>query len=520
MHRQKKIVVGSLDRFSVSFGFLPDPDEGRCTTVDQALSWGCLEIWVNGRNLCQHLELGEPISAVHWYLLPLLEWFASNWDFLFHEERLPARNAAGNAWTSLARTVDPPATCSEAETEAWEEQWHRWWLRHCLLACREGGLFPNVVLRRWQDLIEISWGEDGLAGRPAHFQFGLEPGYARLQPDEVAGTLYEALRDASQYLLTQKPDSPRFEQLNQDLKRIENSTHPRRLELLTGIRTDNGEPDARLVNLESRLPSGLSQEISNAVLGAEENQLIVRGSSQAALMFGSVSPTVQEEDIRLLTAKLVGLFDPSGDSVQLKRACRNEPLPGSEEIAWRQGYDLADAFLEALSTPTTGDEWIDVEAIYHKLNVKIEEIELQDTSIRAVAIAGPKHQPAVLINRKHDFPDPVRRRFTLAHELCHILHDRSYGAQLAMASGPWAPLDIERRANAFAAMLLMPESLVAAVAKALDEPISTERSIWAVANSLRTSFTSTLDHLCNLGYLDSETRQSIRVRVDAKSESA
>ena len=175
MHRPKEIVVGSRSRFAVRFGFLPDPDEGRCATMDQALSWGCLEIWVNGHNLCQHLELGEPISAVHWYLLPLLEWFASNWDFLFHEERLPARNASGNAWASLAKTVEPPAARSEAETENWEKQWQRWWLRHCLLACREGGLFPNVVVRRWQDLVEISWGEDRLAGCPAHFQFGLEP---------------------------------------------------------------------------------------------------------------------------------------------------------------------------------------------------------------------------------------------------------------------------------------------------------------------------------------------------------
>ena len=517
MHRPKEIVVGSRGRFAVRFGFLPDPDDGRRATVEHELSWGCLEVWVNGRNLCEHLELGEPISAVHWYLLPLLEWFASNWDFLFHEERLPARNAAGNAWASLVKTVEPPAAYSEAEAERWEEQWQRWWLRHCLLACREGGLFPNVIVRRWQDLVEISWGEDRLAGCPAHFQFGLEPGYARLEPDEVARTLHEALSDASRHLISQKPDSPRFQRLAQDIENLANSSHRRRLELLAGVRADDGEPDARGVTLESRFPSDLSREISNAILGAEKSQLVIHGSSQAALMFGSVSPTIQEEDTRLLAAKLVDLFSPSGDSVRLKQMCRNEPLPGSDENAWRQGYDLADSILEALSMPTAADEWIDVEAIYDKLDIKIEEIELQDASIRAVAIAGPKHQPAVLINRKHTFPEPVRRRFTLAHELCHILHDRSYGAQLAMASGPWAPMDIEQRANAFAAMLLMPESLVAVVVKALDEPISTERSIWAVANSLRTSFTSTLDHLCNLGYLDNETRQCVRERVDANS---
>ena len=46
---------------------------------------------------------------------------------------------------------------------------------------------------------------------------------------------------------------------------------------------------------------------------------------------------------------------------------------------------------------------------------------------------------------------PRAQRFTLAHELCHMLHDRSYGARLAIASGPWAPWGIEKRANALLA---------------------------------------------------------------------
>jgi len=44
---------------------------------------------------------------------------------------------------------------------------------------------------------------------------------------------------------------------------------------------------------------------------------------------------------------------------------------------------------------------------------------------------------------------------------CHILFDREYGTKWALASGPWAPRDLERRANAFAAMLLMPPGLLA-----------------------------------------------------------
>lgn len=49
-------------------------------------------------------------------------------------------------------------------------------------------------------------------------------------------------------------------------------------------------------------------------------------------------------------------------------------------------------------------------------------------------------------------------RFTLAHELAHLVYDRLAGTWLAQASGPWTPPGRESRANAVAAALLMPEN--------------------------------------------------------------
>ena len=89
MARQREIMVGSRDRFAVKIAFLTDPDQGRAATREHSISWGAIEVWANGHNLCRHVELGESIDAVHWYLLPILQWLASNWDFLLHEERLP-----------------------------------------------------------------------------------------------------------------------------------------------------------------------------------------------------------------------------------------------------------------------------------------------------------------------------------------------------------------------------------------------------------------------------------------------
>jgi Zn-dependent peptidase ImmA (M78 family) len=102
----------------------------------------------------------------------------------------------------------------------------------------------------------------------------------------------------------------------------------------------------------------------------------------------------------------------------------------------------------------------------------------------------------------------------LAHELCHILYDRAYGLQLAVASGPWAPVEVERRANAFAAMFLMPHQVLQRAIAHLDQPLGSPDGVARIAEMTQTSFTSTLEHLCNLDYLDHDTRDYIRYEAD------
>ena len=79
---------GSTDLFAVRLSFMPDPDQGRAADVEEAASWGALQIWVDGQNLCAHREGDAVVEYAHWYLLPLFEWFSACWDYLLHEERL------------------------------------------------------------------------------------------------------------------------------------------------------------------------------------------------------------------------------------------------------------------------------------------------------------------------------------------------------------------------------------------------------------------------------------------------
>src|SRR5262249_36597500 len=126
-------------------------------------------------------------------------------------------------------------------------------------------------------------------------------------------------------------------------------------------------------------------------------------------------------------------------------------LPG-----WEQGYELAEKIHAELNLDLAAG-WVDVAEVLDLLGVAVLSRKLDDRHIRACSLVGPHHLPTIVQNESSPFfGHPAAERFSLAHELGHLLFDRSPGQKLAIASGPWAPKALERRANAFAAMFLMP----------------------------------------------------------------
>lgn len=81
---------GDTSKFALKVAFHADPDEGAAMDADTAASWGAMQVWVDGVNLCSHVDQGETLQSSHWYVLPILEWLVSSWEPLLHEERLPS----------------------------------------------------------------------------------------------------------------------------------------------------------------------------------------------------------------------------------------------------------------------------------------------------------------------------------------------------------------------------------------------------------------------------------------------
>ena len=500
--------AGDPSAFAFRLAFLPNPHGADDRADDEVReSWGSFTVWTRGENLCAHVEQSEVVDSAHWYMLPLMEWLVYNWDPLLHEERLPLRNAGVSAAESLSQTRMPPVSLKQVDDFAWLDTWSDWWARHSIRSAREGGLFPDFYLRRYRDTLEVSTGAEPLPGVPAECTF-LAPNrtyYANLQ--NAAEAMCQVLAAAAQELQRRLPQSKRVQALVANIASLTSPTREAsRMAWLAGL----GDKYSQVARVVNDVLSSVDARIRESITSTRRpSTLVVVGSAYARLLYGAVSPATELSDVLLLTMSIVGNYVDdatrwlSALDLPLDVAEISQLSPGE------QGSRLGEKVCELLGGDSAG--WVDVESVVSRLDIAVSEIELSDVDVRAVSVFGPTQRPHVFRNARTRWgQSPAVKRFTLAHELCHLLLDREYGDELAIATGPWAPLAIEQRANAFAAAFLMPtwllrDALTRATARA-DDP----DTIRSVSAQLRVSASSLIDRLYNLGEITFEERIQLR----------
>jgi Zn-dependent peptidase ImmA (M78 family) len=500
-------LAGDTSRFAVALSFQADPDGA--AEPDIAATWGALQLWIDGMNITLHTVDGQEFDAVQWHLLPFLEWLAKNWNPLLHEERPPAAPQGDDAVDDLRATRFAPPTLDDREALQWEQNWYDWWHRHALSVAREGGLFPNVVLRRWRDSIEVSWNSEIVEGAPQDLQFAIPYGHARLWPHDVAEPLYEVAVEATRQLRERHPESSRIARLLKTLEKIDDrSLSSERLLWMADARP-RGRAARQWRHVKRALDKALAQA-REAALDIAGDGLVITGSCHAALLFGAVSPSLGNDDVATLSEVLINAYEPQGGSGRLGPYARSQPLGTTRGPVWEEGWNLAMEMLDALKPR---GKWVNIEALLDQLDVPVKDVALEDQEIRGLSIAGEQHRWTICINPAyHDGDEDEIRRFTMAHELCHLLFDRGKEQKVAIASGPWAPRDVERRANAFAAMFLMPPDLVRSACRD-SGALNTIDGIERVARTLHTSVTATVHQLANLHVIDTGIRDRLLARI-------
>ena len=171
-------------------------------------------------------------------------------------------------------------------------------------------------------------------------------------------------------------------------------------------------------------------------------------------MFGDLSPNISSDAAAILLAEYFNACTNVGDSDELTDLVSDVPA-WTTSSPWHNGYALALDILDEID-PEPEASMTRIECMLEKLGVWVREVYLGEQGPRGVALAGGELRATILVNLDNLRNSVRGRRFTLAHELCHILFDRNQARSLAHSSTPWASSSVEQRANAFAAMLLMP----------------------------------------------------------------
>jgi len=480
------VELGDKERFAVRIELLPDPDKGHYASPEEALSWGRFDLWVQGRNLCAP-------HGVTWYLLPLFEWFVHNWNALFHESRLPILSD-DETWPWVRRDDDARSFpyLSDEEADRREALWYEWSLRHAWRSAAEGGLFPDLLLLREDDFVRFSWGPPPPVGTPPGPVFEHLRGDVLVPLNAVCTPLFDALRDMSDFMIQQGEawaleDLSRLEALRKNFQELRTVAPEERLIWLSGIARTLEGARQKVEMLKDRLGDSFS---AFALDGISQNELVLEGSSLASMMYGSTSPEIGEKDVLLLARSVMTL--PPSDVAPPRIPATDFSRP------FLEGYGIADRLHDHLGTDMTCPSPIDMEDVLRRLGVYTASLDLDDECVMGVAVLRSGCAPSILVNEKHEKNrTPQGRRFTLAHELCHLLIDREHGRPLAVASGPWAPRAVEKRANAFAAMFLMPKPMLDSMAVECSENALVD----AVAVKLKTGKLATKWHLRNLGFL-------------------
>lgn len=297
---------------------------------------------------------------------------------------------------------------------------------------------------------------------------------------------------------------------------------------LRGMDLPEVAAQARLDPIELAAFEGGEGTISTAALARVARALgtdvdaLRSGDAHALFTFRQGASDFFHDDAQILRGHLrfgddfLGLHRLLGTELLRDRFAAVQPsAPG-----WQAGYRLARELRIALGDTT--DRLPDVKALAEdRCGVLVRMHAFHSSSVRATAIRSGQHGGAVIALSSRGDRHPVLRRGDLAHELCHVLFDRSEGAiELWREDDELGVPDEarlgEQRAKAFAAELLVP---LAGLELRLGKP----RRIEVVQRAIELVEQTSLEfiasreivtrHLANHGYLDPALQEDAIARA-------
>lgn len=188
--------AGDPDAFEISIRWLVDPDPPRERPAGYGWSMGELVLTVAGRVITEMTTPMGSAPGVLWYLAPLLRWVADEWESVFSDDPYSWPEAPDTpASLACRRALDRYVGADDAADRTLHAQAYAWFARHGIRSAAEGGVLPDLFIRRVRDAVEVSWsGEPALFAPDGLVMGDATPGVVLLAPHEIETPLRSALR--------------------------------------------------------------------------------------------------------------------------------------------------------------------------------------------------------------------------------------------------------------------------------------------------------------------------------------
>lgn len=240
-------------------------------------------------------------------------------------------------------------------------------------------------------------------------------------------------------------------------------------DLLTAWQTrDQGEPAVLLAWAASLDKSVAAAFTKDGTLTPPRNFAEAVNDNDELRIAARMASALPQEQIRQIIT-LVKNFDKR-EAQPLDKLGAEVRAHIAKSFADRRPFEQGEAaanFVRA-NLELSSEEIVDVFAAVENLGASLHPKAVEPTTLFALAVWGPRHGPAVLLNEQAmksppgvDFSDNWLARVTLAHELCHLLLDQEHTLTAVEVLHSRMPLNIERRAKAFAGEFLLPGTVAA-----------------------------------------------------------
>jgi IrrE N-terminal-like domain len=428
----QQIIVGTSQSLHWQCDLLP-------ATAQHApeLCWASLTLQVRGQILWQ-------ITA--WPLVDMLHGLARIWPWLMLEEGYPIdispehigkmMNAAEHRWADL------PAHQAEAEEDALFD----FRQRHDLsLLLRGLNVAPLCLL---------------LEGKNCQIWSPALTSTVDLRHVEVMASLEQLGNALAKHIASQRERAdchPRAITALDRWHQREANTYRLYLPIVTGFSHAEIEALQKIAGTESPV---MREFLESRSAAANEDTLAQANELQMAARMSREVLDTKAQCVLLQKIQALPLFN----TAQLDQLCQKRP-PLDESLApYEQGYQLANWVRKHQGC--NSDAPFHPDHLLQQLDLAPQTIDL-DGPVDAVAVWGPRHGPAILLNQNtlSRASSTNGRRTTLAHEICHLLVDRENALPVAEVLGGQVARRAEQRANAFAAELLLPRSVAASVCR-------------------------------------------------------